>query len=101
MKIKPIGKIVIIIVVCALAFFGIKSYQKSHPSTVVVKADTTVKQQDTIAVAKQKDTITTVSIQPTTAKIPVHHDQVKKTTSPVTKTKKKGDDRENVKLENF
>lgn len=104
MKIKPVGKIAIIIVVCVIAFFVIKNYQKSHPSPVVVKADTAVisKQLDTaLSLAAKKDTSTMVSAQPrASAKIPVHHEQVKKATPSTTKTKKK-DDRENVKLDTY
>ena len=112
MKVKPIGKVLIIVVLAVVAFFIVRNYQAKHPSapTPIAKVDSnaTVQPAPDSTIARPADTQTTVGHESSPAKLqPVNHtEQRPKETMTIKKTtpnhkKEKGDGRENLDLKNF
>ena len=107
MKIKPIGKVFIFAVIGLLAFFGIRRYQLSHTSPVVIttmaktdsvamKSDSIV--QDTNYLAKPKDTPLYPSAKGTSSDLIKAHQTEKKVHHP---KKDDGTGRKNLDLQNY
>jgi hypothetical protein len=99
MKIKPGGKIAIIVILLAVAYFGIRKYQASHPS--IPKIDSTTTTIDTLhSIAPPQ----TTANKPVTVDSPhtMIHEQLPavahKKQHPA---KKKDGERENLKLDNY